>query len=856
MKRSTIEGRRPDRSRLIRGLRPAVHCTWLWLLLGCASWLPGQKEMTWIPVDEAAPAGSPVTMEVMLASPSETTVEVTVPGLWAEMVDYGGGRYYRLSFPVIEMRGKGFPGGRGETGWWEFPAELRQPPRNPAPFLFGDGSVRKALFPMSAEGQVPQTAEEMIRLGIDPEGARPGLPRLRPVVAMSRANTLETMDFQVEVADERELRLLLPVAPAGFEAGDRGIEGYTAPQLVDPEFYESFKGEYRGSEPEVGELGGMGGFGGVELAIPVITVIQPSVVRIRHKFVFYAKHLAGAEDFECPLPWDSWVFSMPFINGDAIRESLTAKGLKIEASRSARYLILCPKDWRPTLQTFALWKQTKGLNVDFAYVGAGDDIPADRNQIDAYIENYFKKHYCHGVYVLICGDQDVIPAGRSARISGDPDGVAADSDHVYEVLGSDRFPSLYVGRLSANDSDELAVQLKKILRYEQTPPWGQWPTIATLCANSQMDNGDYGVNSEWPTKYSLAVEQIAGFGGYSNPPTFETLHAGAASNAVVRAVNQDVLDTLDEGRGQILYRGHGDENSWASGWDGSGTGSGASFTAGTHVAGLANRVQPIVYAINCLNSRINRNDCIAERWMSLPDAGAVAHFGASVTSYTGENHERAKGIFRAIYQVGHTRLGPMLAMAETLSYLATGGGGSWDSNTFCYMLLGDPEMEIRRQEVPLVLPPGFLSGVVVGGVDGYSIRVVDAKGQPMPGAFVNITDTRGRRSNGFANTEGEVPLTIDPGLLARLDLILDGFPFTAEYLQDPALEAVGFVPGGFKVRLRQAPFGTFRVFGSSDMQAWSDLGVATPNGVDQEFVDPAASVGPGTMRFYKAVQQP
>ncbi len=58
------------------------------------------------------------------------------------------------------------------------------------------------------------------------------------------------------------------------------------------------------------------------------------------------------------------------------------------------------------------------------------------------------------------------------------------------------------------------------------------------------------MNPEWPTKYSLAVEQTVNYGGYTDPPVFQTLHAGAASASVVRAVNADVIAALDAGRGQ------------------------------------------------------------------------------------------------------------------------------------------------------------------------------------------------------------------------------------------------------------------------------------------------------------------
>ena len=376
----------------------------------------------------------------------------------------------------------------------------------------------------------------------------------------------------------------------------------------------------------------------------------------------------------------------------------------------------------------------------------------------------------------------------------------------------------------------------------------------TLCANSQTDGGSFGVNAAWPSKYALAVEQTATYGGYSSPPTFQRLHAGSNSNATVRAVNADIISAINAGRGQILYRGHGNEFGWVWGWDGSGTGSGADFTGAGHVASLANAVQPIVYGINCLNSRINRSDCIAEQWMSLPNAGAVAHFGASVTSYTTENHERTKGIFRAIYESGFTRIGPMLAEAERISYGTSGGGDSWDNNTFAYMLLGDPEMQIRRNAVFRLAGQAGLIARLIPNLEGLVIAVEDAEGKRLPEAFVQVTDESGRRFNGFANSEGEVPAPgIDPEFVARLDLIFDGFPFTVQYMKPPKIEAIGFVASGFKVRLPDVPQGNFRIFGSFDLQNWQNLGLATPVGTDQEFIDSAAAIG--GERYYRAVQE-
>jgi hypothetical protein len=93
--------------------------------------------------------------------------------------------------------------------------------------------------------------------------------------------------------------------------------------------------------------------------------------------------------------------------------------------------------------------------------------------------------------------------------------------------------------------------------------------------------------------------------------------------------------------------------------------------ASAEVPTLNNTTYSIVYNIACLNARLKAGaDCLAEAWMNRVGGGSVAYFGATVTLATYENHDRAKGIFPAIYESGYTRLGPALARAEEISFLA------------------------------------------------------------------------------------------------------------------------------------------------------------------------------------------
>ena len=61
---------------------------------------------------------------------------------------------------------------------------------------------------------------------------------------------------------------------------------------------------------------------------------------------------------------------MPFINGYALKASLLNKSILIDAKKRARYLDFNKREYRDELNELAEWKESKGLRVEFAYVGS------------------------------------------------------------------------------------------------------------------------------------------------------------------------------------------------------------------------------------------------------------------------------------------------------------------------------------------------------------------------------------------------------------------------------------------------------------------------------------------------------
>ena len=718
--------------------------------------LPSQysSSHTWYPLLPNATESSPTSVEILSSNETETVLEVTIPGFYFEEVSNGSDSYTKISFNSPILSGLGF-GRDNEAAWWEFPGGERILPQR----------FQKALNIGVSEVPIPASARNSNGEITDAPlpGTKPGIPRLRGLFSShpqwGNQGPVFRNSVEFTLGDAIFLDLPYPVAPATYGSFDQEVitgspnvlvsnYGFSVPIVKDTNYYgNNTNGElYYGTEATCKDLGEAGLFNASEMSVPMLqTTNGGHGVLLSNKITIKIRYPGGPIGrLNCPISWDQWRHIMPFINGYALKASLTSKSILIDAKKRARYLILTKREYRDELNELAEWKESKGLRVEFAYVGSGvgDHVEADRVAIDEYIENYYKKNHYHGVYALLVGDIGCIPSGRSDHQIAGPDWGNADSDHIYEVIGDALFPTVYVGRLSVDSAEELTIQLNKILNYEKNPTFGLWPKKALLAANSQNDNGNYGVDPSFPSKYAFAVNSIASYGGYTDAPSFNVLHAGAANVGDARAINQNVIDAINDEVGHVLYRGHGGSTSWVSGWDGS-SNLGDSFDQNDELQSLSNDAFPIVYSIACQNGRINQSDSIAENWMSMEEGGAVAHFGASINSATTENHERAKGIFRAIYESGFTKLAPALAEAERISSTIGGTGDLWKNNTFYYNLLGDPELTIRRNQVLPVVE--FDPNAILRFIDWNLIEIhtfynnIDPLLDPIPIPDFNVT---------------------------------------------------------------------------------------------------------------------
>lgn len=211
-----------------------------------------------------------------------------------------------------------------------------------------------------------------------------------------------------------------------------------------------------------------------------------------------------------------------FILFSTISTSLYYSNSSINISRSPQlnnsvlnsdvdYLIITTNDFKQVLEPLATWKTQKGLitkietvqNIYLTYSGRNDEEKI-KNCITSYKTNNNTK------WVLLAGDDNHVPSLPVFSDDGYPydgDFVSCDSfytdlnnnwdandDDIWGEVNLDEFdyePEVYVGRLPANDKNQMSNLVQKLLYYEKNPLIGNWMTQAAFASAILVFNQDW-----------------------------------------------------------------------------------------------------------------------------------------------------------------------------------------------------------------------------------------------------------------------------------------------------------------------------------------------------------------------------
>lgn len=473
----------------------------------------------------------------------------------------------------------------------------------------------------------------------------------------------------------------------------------------------------------------------------------------------------------------------------------------------ARYLIVSPAQWLTTAAPFVEHKQKLGFETTLISNNIADAL---------HIVGLIQSWYAQGDpneehYVLLLGDTDLVPQ-FTLPLSGLP------TDDPYGLLtGVYSAGRCYLGRLSGDDATDIAVQLDKIMQYELNPEPGGRYDRALLVAHKE----------DYPGKYTAAHEKVR-TASYSHPPVF--LKRYGAENEPNFLVMNDIGNEV----GVVAYRGHGSTRTWSD-WN--------TLDQNFHVNEVVDlfntEVLPVVWSFSCTNSNLNWTsataptaDSIGEAWLEVPDVGAVAHYGATVSTSTKPNHDLDALFFDLLYDQGVTVHGQLVELAELLLNVIWQG----HKNPWAYLLLGDPAMVVRRElpSFPVVLAPGsFSMPDEPGGEFLMPFELSDAGGAALGEAIVSLW-----KPSGIAGMPPEIqvahwtdaagvaapyviPSKPGPIFWSARDLEGNITQGVTEVLHGPAWKDLGFALAG--------EFGVPRLSGVGSLQAGSFAGLYLTN---------------------------
>jgi len=539
------------------------------------------------------------------------------------------------------------------------------------------------------------------------------------------------------------------------------------------------------------------------LILPLVSILVADFENARSSNTF-SRIEVSAEDPEVDLS------KLPNVNFDNLSDQYYHP--KIEM------LIITPPDepsFRDAVEPLKEWKEQKGVKTLIlsnytAYPGT--DGP---EKIRNMIKEYYEKENIQ--WVLLAGDaeDDLLPirkvynpdvekwkqrsedAGEAnykptdfyyAELTGswdkDNDGIWGeggigpneDPNDVNEEINW--YPEVYVGRLPANDANQLEMMINKTLRYETHPFVGEWMNQMLLAGGISLhDTECQDCTDEDEARLTQYIWQRYVKNEMNFTHLVKTTNSFTPSSPPEGSsqfeLDKDNFDTeFNKGYSTVIFAGHGDPTSYTS------KSIAEEVYSSNDASGSTNTHMPsLVYGDACTTSPydISSDNNIGENLIKRENAGAIGYIGAlRVTWYLQEdtkleklNRGNAKLFWKEFFENGKYQPGKALYDSKvayiTSDYYTEGTGNIVyefeRKNVLTYCLLGDPEIDIYTDTPKDVLNP-FTKDIYEGQL--ASITVLNNLSHPVPNARVHFKTADGKYFTVYADETGEATFRLLP----------------------------------------------------------------------------------------------
>jgi len=428
-----------------------------------------------------------------------------------------------------------------------------------------------------------------------------------------------------------------------------------------------------------------------------------------------------------------------------------------DGKEAGHELMLCIMDdmFTESFERYATWKKQSGVDV---HVTAFSDISANANNPDIikdHIEDAYYNWDYPPTYVLIVGDDGIFPKKIVYYDYSFPN-----EDYFVEIEGNDHFPEMMIGRFTNQGDYRMQVMINKYMLYEQTPYTEEgtdWFTQGTFCSNNAYESQVY-------TK-RFAANKVLDY-GFTHVDTMMSDGWGSGCTYDI----YDIMETLNQGRSYLNYRGEG----WSYGWYAN------CYDFHTDNVSNLNNGQKFTFvtSIGCGVAMFDTygGNCFGEEWIQLgtlsEPRGGIGFCGPVSNTHTTYNNRIDKGIYQGMFSEGMDTPGQALLRGKLYMYNVFGTDSWVEYHYRVYAVLGDPSIRIWK-DVPLEIQANNPTSITIGTNQlDFDVTFSDS-GLPADSAEICIA-ADDFFMTAYADMNGHVAIQITPETTDSLMLTIRG----------------------------------------------------------------------------------
>jgi len=358
------------------------------------------------------------------------------------------------------------------------------------------------------------------------------------------------------------------------------------------------------------------------------------------------------------------------------------KDLRQEAA-GADYIIITPAEFAAGIQPLVEQRQADGLRVlvtnrDDVFDSFGNGRPSPIAIRDFLRDAYDRLPAPAPRFVLLVGDASYDYRDRlNGKFKNWLPTYLLDTTYVGETASDnwlvsfggvdDYRPSMAIGRLPAQNLEQLQAMVKKTLAYEKAPPSGDWRRRVLLVADD--DDAAFTQMSD-----TLATDYL------SRTYTIDKVYIGQTPDA-----HAAVLNAFNEGVSLVNYVGHGSLDVWGA----------EKVLQGADMAKLnsSGGRLPLLVTMTCLTGFFHHPtaDSLGEVLLRAPDKGIVAALVPTSESVTAQQEPLADAFYRELLTVEGATVGEAMMRAKQSM---PDNGRAYRDVMETFNLLGDPALRL------------------------------------------------------------------------------------------------------------------------------------------------------------------